>query len=110
MSEFLKNRYFLNEKSPKKNLPKSVKLKNSTTDLAIFRFLIKSPKKEFISHSQLNNKKKINSFGKKIFYSKISKEGIILENSVKLKTNLTHLAKINFAVKSPMKVSFSHLQ
>jgi hypothetical protein len=52
----------------------------------------------YISHSRLN-KKKINSFGKKIFYSKTSKEGIILQNSVKLKNNTTHLAKINFTVK-----------
>jgi hypothetical protein len=62
----------------------------------------------FISHSQLN-KKKTNSFGKKIFDSKISKEGIILQNSVKLKNNSTPLAKTNFTVKSPKKVSFSHL-
>jgi hypothetical protein len=45
-----------------------------------------------IFHSQLN-KKKINSFGKKIFYSKISKEGIILQNSVKLKKQFNSFGK-----------------
>jgi hypothetical protein len=68
MSEFLKNNYFLNEKSPKK---------------------------AFISHRQLN-KKKINSFAKKIFYSKISKKGIFLQNSVRVKNNSIHLTNINF--------------
>jgi hypothetical protein len=54
----------------------------------------------YILHSrQLNKKKKINSFGKKKIYSKISKEGIILQNTVKLKNNSTHLAKTNFTVK-----------
>jgi hypothetical protein len=55
----------------------------------------KSPKKAFIFHSKWD----FISFGNKIFYSKISKEGIILQNSVKLKTNSTHLAKTNFTVK-----------
>jgi sRNA-binding carbon storage regulator CsrA len=42
-------------------------------------------------------------------YSKIPKEGIILQNSVKLKIISTHLAKIRISVKSPKKVSFSHI-
>jgi hypothetical protein len=51
-----------------------------------------------------------NSFGKKTFFSKISKEGLNLPNSVNLKNSATHLAKIRFSVKSPEKALISQIQ
>jgi hypothetical protein len=66
--------------------------------------------KDGIHSLQSGKQKKATHLAKKKIYSKISKEGIILQNSVKLKNISTHLAKTNFTVKSPKKVSFSHLQ
>jgi hypothetical protein len=92
MSELLKNKYFLNEKSAKE-LPKS--LKNSTTDLAKFRFLIKSPKKAFIFH-----KKKLIYLAKTNFTVKSSKK---VSFSIKLRISQSQLTEISFSVKSPKK-------
>jgi hypothetical protein len=52
----------------------------------------------------------INAFGKNSFFSKISKEGLNLPNSVNLKNSATHLAKISFSVKSSKKALISKIQ
>jgi hypothetical protein len=52
---------------------------------------------------------KFNSFGKKSFFSKISKEGLNLPNSVNLKNSATYLAKISFSVKSSKKALISKI-
>jgi hypothetical protein len=50
-----------------------------------------------------------NSF-KNSFFSKISKEGLNLPNSVKPKNSATHLAVIRFSVKSSRKALISKIQ
>jgi hypothetical protein len=55
MSKFLRNKYFFNEKSPKKAIISQKQY--NINDLEKIRFLIKSPKKAFTSHSHVNKKK-----------------------------------------------------